>query len=177
MNPSARVVRSSDRVSRTTLHEAPLASLHGSAVSRRYHAWRGASGRRYVVSVFPVDASAADHGLPAFDGFVLLAVARDGRGLFARDVLAIETECDRSAAIGSALAHGVTEWHIHLLAEECGRRRAVAADLLAGHGRPAMAILSAQASPSAWDGPGPHATRRASEPSTSSVMPRSSMCA
>ncbi|MGC1556556.1 MAG: hypothetical protein WA745_03305, partial [Methylovirgula sp.] len=59
---------------------AALKSLSGSPLAGRFHAWHGASGRRYVCSVFPLDPAAPDAGLPQFAGAVVLAVLRAGDG-------------------------------------------------------------------------------------------------
>ena len=123
--------------------EAPLASLQASFLSRRYHAWRGLSGVRYTTSIFPVDHAADDEGLPPFEAFVLISVARSGGVSRLVDTVAIETDADRSAAITSGIARGASEWHVHLLAEGAWRRRAIVDDLLARHRPKVMVALSA----------------------------------
>ena len=121
--------------------DAPLTCLNTSSLSARYHAWRGLSGRRYTTSIFPVDGAAAGAGLPAFDGFVLIPVVRRGGVPYPLDVLAVETDAELCRAVASGLAGGVGEWHVHLLADDAGHRRAAVDDLLDRH-RPAM-MLSA----------------------------------
>ncbi len=78
-----------------------------------------------------------------FDGFVLLAVRRDGLQLTVLNVLAIEADCDRRSVNATASMQGVSEWHVHLLADGCNQRRAVGLDLRAIHERTAAAALSA----------------------------------
>lgn len=90
-----------DHASRPAIREERLRSTPHVTLS----AWRGRSGRRYVVSVHPVTAE--DHG-PA----VVIAVARDAAG-----IASIVT-------LGEA-----TELHVHRLAETDEARAAVAADL------------------------------------------------
>lgn len=87
----------SDRASRPAVREERLRS--------GLSAWRGRSGRRYVVGVHPVTAE--DHA-PA----VVLAVARDAAGI-ARIVTLSEA----------------TELHVHRLAETDEARAAMVEDL------------------------------------------------
>ncbi len=124
-------------------HEAPLACLEALVLSRRYHAWWGLSGVRYTTSIFPVDRAADDGGLPSFDGFVLMSVARSGGTSRLIAAVAVETDADRSAAIASGVDRQASEWHVHLLAEDPWRRRAAVDDLLARHRPEVMAVLSA----------------------------------
>jgi hypothetical protein len=114
--------------------EAPLGCLAGAPLAARFHSWRGASGRRYICSVFPVRDDAELGGLPDFEGAIALAVSRDSRGRRRR--LAVLDLCwrdgrfagDRQAA-GEALSAGACEWHIHLLAEDGDARSAAIADI------------------------------------------------
>ncbi len=133
MDSPGLFARTTERTMRAAVADAPFECLHGSTLSGRYRSWRGWSGARYVTSVFPVDHGAADRGLPVFDGVVLLAVMRDGRGVSALAVLAVETAADREVALAMASTRGVTEWHVHLLAEDRERRRAVVSDLHLHH--------------------------------------------
>jgi hypothetical protein len=105
--------------------EMPLRSTAGLA-ERRFTAWRGRSGRRYVASVFPVTD---DHAL-GFTDAVLLAVSADRRILAARDsgpfgIEAALTRWRRSVAMA-----GASEIHVHLLAEDGLTRRAALLDLM-----------------------------------------------
>jgi hypothetical protein len=114
--------------------DAPLDCLAGAALGARFHSWRGASGRRYICSVFPVCAGAELGGLPEFDEAVALAVSRDGEGRRRR--IAVLDLCWRDGrfagdlrAAGDAVSAGASEWHIHLLAGDACARRAAIADL------------------------------------------------
>ena len=149
--------------------EAPLASLAASLLTCRYHAWWGLSGVRYTTSIFPIDHAAADEGLPPFDAFVLISVARAGGASRLVDAVVVETDADRSAAVDSGVVRGASEWHVHLLAEGAWRRRAVVDDLLACH-RPEV-VASYPLEPGAWG-----AKRRTSAPRVASEMPSWSMC-
>lgn len=92
-------------------------------------AWRGRSGRRYVVGV---------HALSETDLFevtqaVLIAVRRDRDGI-ARvvEVAAAGSkprETARWAWLSKARARGATEMHVHRLARDEAERRAIVADL------------------------------------------------
>jgi hypothetical protein len=116
-----------------------LASLRTHALRDGYHAWHGASGRRYVASVFPVDSSACDAGLPAFEAFVLIAAVADGTRRVARRVEVIEWGSVRHRAVAAAIEDGVEEWHVHLLGGSRAEREAIAADLRAASGLGALA--------------------------------------
>jgi hypothetical protein len=51
----------------------PLAAPENSALSSRFHFWRGASGRRYVCSVFPPER------VPAYERAIALFVRNNGQ--------------------------------------------------------------------------------------------------
>jgi hypothetical protein len=107
----------------------PLAALVGEALSPRFCAWRGASGRRYIASVYEADAC------PAYCDAALIAVAAhaDGRrrilaladtGVFPEPVVARLAETLRPQAER-------LEFHLHLLAASAAERRAALDDLAA----------------------------------------------
>jgi hypothetical protein len=107
----------------------PLAALAGRALEPRFRSWRGASGRRYIVSVYDPDAC------PAYCDAVLIAAAvdPDGRrrllaladtGVFPEPVLA------RARRSLGDVAEPV-EFHLHLLAASSAERRAALDDLAA----------------------------------------------
>lgn len=114
--------------------ETHLAALQGSALEKRYCAWHGGSGRRYVMSVYPVERGAPDAGVPGFEGFILVPVAYRTGQRVVLGVTGIEREGDRQLAVAEAIARGAHEWHVHLLAAERSDRRAAVADLLTRHG-------------------------------------------
>ena len=116
-----------------------LPGLRGHALRDGFHAWHGASGRRYVASVFQFDACARDAGLPAFEAFVLIPTMREGARRRARAVEAVEWGSARHRAVAAAIGGGVDEWHVHLLGESRMEREAIAADLRAGPGLAAVA--------------------------------------
>jgi hypothetical protein len=91
-------------------------------------AWRGRSGRRYVVSVYPLDE--ADDG---YAGALLLAVARDADGrrhlLAARESGSTAVNGYNGQWLTAAREHGANELHVHLLAASRAARRDTLADL------------------------------------------------
>jgi hypothetical protein len=96
--------------------------------SGRLSAWRGRSGRRYVVSIHPLE----DAALQDAPGAVVLAVARESGA--ARLIRAASVEADatsgfRRSFIAEAGARGATELHVHRLVDDAAERRAVVADL------------------------------------------------
>ncbi len=107
----------------------PLAALAGESLSPRFHSWRGASGRRYIVSVY--DARAC----PAYCDAVLIAAAVDAHGrrralAFADTGVFPEPVVARAVQSLTSLAERV-EFHLHLLAATPAERRAALDDLSA----------------------------------------------
>ena len=105
--------------------ELPMRSTAGLG-ERRFTAWRGRSGRRYVASIFAIGDG---HAL-GFTDAVLLAVSADRRILAARDSgpFGIEAALTRwQQAVAQA---GASEIHVHLLAEDGITRRAALLDLM-----------------------------------------------
>jgi hypothetical protein len=110
---------------------APLASLAGGALARRFYRWRGASGARYVVTVHDARSDA----WLEIEGALILLVARELDG--DRRLLRVERDpspARRAALRAEAAISGPRgsrrEIHLHLLAETAAARAAVAADLL-----------------------------------------------
>lgn len=105
--------------------EIPLRSAAAQG-ERRFTAWRGRSGRRYVASVFGV----SDPHALGFTDAVLLAVSADRRILAARESgpFGIEAALTRwQRAVAQA---GAQEIHVHLLAEDGASRREALRDLM-----------------------------------------------
>lgn len=100
-------------------HPVAIAPLRATKAvhCRSMTAWRGRSGRRYIVSIYEPDA------VPDYGDAILIAVARTRHG---RRILGIGTG---SAAPLAALA-GCCEIHVHLLACNAGRKARLLADLL-----------------------------------------------
>lgn len=106
----------------------PLAALIGDTLSPRFCSWRGASGRRYIVSVY--DGNACP---PYCDAVVIaVAVSTEGRrralavadtGVFPEPLIA------RLRSLAPAGER--TELHLHLLAASSAERRATLDDLAA----------------------------------------------
>ncbi len=93
---------------------------------RRFTAWRGRSGRRYVASVFAIGD---DHAL-GFTEAVLLAVSADRRILAARESGPFGVEAALRRWQRSVAVAGAAEIHVHLLAEDGISRRAALLDLM-----------------------------------------------
>lgn len=99
------------------------------SIRQAFHYWRGASGCRYLHSVFSLI------GCPAMPRANYILVKRHEDGT--RTPLAFGQTRDDAATLNLAhLRHegaklGANEVHIHLLAETAGERDAVEADLVA----------------------------------------------
>ena len=99
--------------------------------AQAFHYWRGASGRRYLHSVYTLI------GCPAMPQANYILVRRRDDGT--RTPLAFGQATDDASSLNLAhLRHqgarlGANEVHIHLLAETAEERAAVEADLIAAH--------------------------------------------
>ncbi|WP_332683228.1 hypothetical protein [Bosea sp. (in: a-proteobacteria)] len=102
--------------------------LRGAAqlAERRFTAWRGRSGRRYVASVFGVQDG---HALNFTDA-VLLAVSPERSIVAARDSGPFGIDAALNRWRDAAAMAGACEIHVHLLAEDGQSRRAALADLM-----------------------------------------------
>jgi len=108
---------------------APLASLAGSVLGPRFHAWYGRSGGRTICSVYPVREGEAGYGLPDFTWAIVIAAGRDRGRLHSVAVFAFGERDDKSAYAEKAITAGAVEWHVHLLAQDEPARFAVLRDL------------------------------------------------
>jgi hypothetical protein len=104
--------------------ETPLASLAHQA-ERRFTAWRGRSGKRYVASAFPLTDDAA----LGFADAVLIAVSADRRIVALREAGGFGAELGLARWRDWASLAGAAEIHVHLLAESDEARRDVMVDL------------------------------------------------
>lgn len=108
-----------------TVGEMPARVTLDGAIGRDFRYWVGASGIRYLHTVFPISEC------PTFDEAVYIAVRRDGRpravtvGLFG--------PFGGGCEITAAARLGADEMHVHLLAEGAAARRTVVRDLAARH--------------------------------------------
>ena len=113
--------------------DEPALVCSEAAFAQAFHYWRGASGRRYLHSVYTLI------GCPALPraNYILVRRFEDG----SREALAFGQTRDDTASLNLAhLRHqgakcGANEVHIHLLAESADARAAVEDDLLAAHSR------------------------------------------
>ncbi|MEG6507868.1 hypothetical protein V6C03_02690 [Methyloligella sp. 2.7D] len=111
------------------------------AFRQAFHYWRGASGSRYLHSVYSLV------GCPAMPQVNYILVRRESDG--SRTPLAIGETTDEAVSLNlAALRHkgaklGANEVHIHLLAETAEARRAVKDDLIASRGETASIAQAA----------------------------------
>jgi hypothetical protein len=108
-----------------TAREMPMRST-AALGERRFTAWRGRSGRRYVASIFAI----ADQHALGFTDAVLLAVSADRRIIAARDSGPFGIEAALTRWQRSVAEAGAHEIHVHLLAEDGISRRAALLDLM-----------------------------------------------
>ena len=102
-------------------------------------AWRGRSGRRYVVGVHDLGAPELDEMGDA----VVIAVRRDPAGIAELVAVSSSGESPRERLHRTWLARvrkgGATEMHVHRLAEGEAERKAIVADLAIEGADPAHA--------------------------------------
>jgi hypothetical protein len=121
--------------------DEPALVCSEAAFAQAFHYWRGASGRRYLHSVYTLI------GCPALPRANYILVRRYDDG--SRVALAFGQTKDDAATLNLAhLRHegakcGANEVHIHLLAENADARVLVEADLVAAHTRRVAAANAA----------------------------------
>ena len=103
---------------------SPLRALAEGALSARFRSWRGASGKRYVFSVYD------RRSCPVYGDAVLVVastLADDGGKI----VFVVDTGCFPDMIVANAAAKfgDATEFHVHLLADSPEARRALIADI------------------------------------------------
>ncbi|WP_267426168.1 hypothetical protein [Methylobacterium sp. GC_Met_2] len=120
-----------DRTRRQDVREERLktnAGLRG-APALPLSAWRGRSGRRYVVGVHPAGGFDVDEMAEA----VVIAVCRDDTGIAKMVSVATSKESPRDHLRRTWLERvrngGATEMHVHRLADSEADRMAIADDL------------------------------------------------
>ncbi|MDF2602332.1 MAG: hypothetical protein K0Q54_5155 [Methylobacterium brachiatum] len=104
-----------------------IAGLRGSPVLP-LSAWRGTSGRRYIVGVHAVTGFDVEDVGPA----VVIAVRRNPNGTAEIGSVAALATCTAAEAWLHSLPKTTTELHVHRLAEDAAERAAIAADLNGG---------------------------------------------
>ena len=100
-----------------------LASLTASNLERRFYAWLGKSGRRYVCTVF---RNGEGEVLGSFTDASIVGVAH--RDEVRRPVCVLapsDFDGNSNVRAAAAIALGVNEWHVHFLTDP----RELAADL------------------------------------------------
>lgn len=129
-----------DRTRRQDVREERLkttAGLRGTP-ALPLSAWRGRSGRRYVVGVHPAGGFDLDEMAQA----VVIAVRRDASGI--AEMLSVATSKEsprdhlRLTWLDRVRDGGATEMHVHRLAENESERVAIVADLRVDTAEPAQ---------------------------------------
>lgn len=123
----------SDHLARQPIREERLRATAGLRTSAScavaLSAWRGASSKRYVVGVHPLNALILEDAAEA----VVLAVRRDEIGIAyivaVRDMPPCTTTLDCRAWVEAVRRDGATELHTHRYAGGPAERAAVVADL------------------------------------------------
>lgn len=109
---------------------SPLTALFGNRLAARFHGWRGASGKRYVCTVFCDPFEICD-----FAAALVLCVARDHDGSRRLVAMAATDDPVRPAWLDSLAqgrpVRGANEWHVHLIAATAADRAAALEDLRA----------------------------------------------
>ncbi|GEL40140.1 MULTISPECIES: hypothetical protein [Methylorubrum] len=122
-----------DRSRRADVREERLRTMAGlrGVAAPALSAWRGRSGRRYVVGVHEL----AEPDLAEVDEAVVIAVRRDEAGIAQAVSIAATGKGPRERLhrnwLARARQEGATEMHVHRLAEGETERRAVVLDLAA----------------------------------------------
>jgi hypothetical protein len=115
------------------LPSAPLAALAGGALAARFLSWSGASGRRYICSIFPGRPGEETEWMPHYSNAIVIAVAVHA-GI--RRIEFVTESGERPERFWDKMKDccSITEFHLHLLARTAAQRRYACADLSAGHG-------------------------------------------
>jgi hypothetical protein len=103
---------------------APLQALADGGLRAKFRSWRGASGRRYIFSVYD------RRSCPAYSDAVLVVASALVNG-DRKIVFVADTGCfpDMVVAKAAAKFEGAFEFHVHLLARAPDERRALMADI------------------------------------------------
>lgn len=127
----ARIIQLAEVRARRSISKPELAIADTTGLDGRFHFWSGASGRRYVHSVYDL------LDCPEVPAANFLLVRRDASGH--RSVLAIGHATHKAGSLNLAEIRfraarlGANEVHVHLLAPSAQERRMVELDLRAGH--------------------------------------------
>jgi hypothetical protein len=99
----------------------PLGALQASHLLDRFYAWRGASGERYICSIFSLEEEGVIAG---FSQAVAIGVAREAgsrRPVCLLSAREFASEDGRAIRV-EARDLGVAEWHVHFGADDAGLR-------------------------------------------------------
>ena len=112
-----------NRMTRRPIREERLRGKNTPAIA--LSAWRGQSGRRYVVTVYTIAQARSHVDAPAA---VLIGVRRGDDGL--AHIVGAGWRGTMSEAVELAAADGATEMHAHRLADTDAERDAIVEDLV-----------------------------------------------
>lgn len=109
----------------------PFPALDNVLLNGQFRAWKGASGKRHIFSVYNA------RECPAYCYAILIGVALGEQGhrriFFIGDTGMRPEDTLRNAREASARVGGPVEFHIHLLAQSPSERDAVTADIWGEH--------------------------------------------
>lgn len=112
------------RLAQPPIRECALRTTAVASNDFRLSAWRGRSGRRYVVTVYGVEAALS---LDA-PGSVIIGVRRGSDGI--PKIVGVGHRGPVSEGAALAKADGATEIHLHRLADTDAEREAMVEDLV-----------------------------------------------
>lgn len=106
---------------------APAHAIQQSPISRQFYYWLGASGERYLHTVFPIDA---DFNSP---GANLIVVRRERTGECIPLYVGRIGDLDEEDINDLRFMSGANEMHMHLMAPDNAAAHEIALDLNARH--------------------------------------------
>ncbi len=131
------------------IHGSPitLTAPQDADMRERFFYWQGASGRKYIHSVYELDAC------PPLPGAVYVAVKRSGALRIAVDIGRFAPFWDNTLGQDEARkfeALGVDEVHVHLLAHDSAGAEAIKADLAQALGDAPPSLGFNETAASSW---------------------------
>lgn len=102
-------------------YAGPLEAARHPELANRFHFWRGASGRRYAATRFPLSR------IPAFENAVILHVCRHEDDMVVVGIAA----SDSGNPVKTPVSYGIDEVHVHLVRGGTEELQAAVEDLRA----------------------------------------------
>ena len=124
-----RIITSARRADSLTPANEPALVCREGQVEQSFHYWRGASGQRYLHTVFPL----IDCPLMARVNYILVICGRDGvrRPLDVGRTTSSSESLNLAQLRQRAALMGANEVHVHFMAETARERERVEADVAA----------------------------------------------